>query len=335
MITYLNIENLGIIDKLEIAFTNKLNILTGETGAGKTLIVESLNLLAGARFSKDMIKKNADYLLVEASLNLSLKILKKANDNSELNLDFTEENSSLNDNDNIDLIITRRVDKDGKNVCKINGRLVTVNELKKFVLYIIDIHGQHENQNIMLNETQIELVDRFAQKDIKNTYKEYLRKYESRQKLLSLLEKDLKDEMYTKRQIDLLAFQIKEIEEAELELGEDDELEKQYKIFNSSEKIIDVLNLSNSILSEDIIKNLSLIIAQLENISDLNEKYNEYLNSTKSAFYDLEEVNFDIKNELENINLDERALIRIENRLDKINSLKRKYGNTIESIKEY
>ena len=335
MITYLNIENLGIIDKLEIAFTNKLNILTGETGAGKTLIVESLNLLAGARFSKDMIKKNADYLLVEASLNLSLKILKKANDNSELNLDLLDGNDILNDNDFIDIIITRRIDKDGKNICKINGRLVTVNELKKFVLYIIDIHGQHENQNIMLNETQVELVDRFAQKDIKNTYKEYFKKYESRQKLLSLLEKDLKDEMYTKRQIDLLAFQIKEIEEAELELGEDDELEKQYKIFNSSEKIIDVLNLSNSILSEDIIKNLSLIIAQLENISDLNEKYNEYLNSTKSAFYDLEEVNFDIKNELENINLDERALVRIENRLDKINSLKRKYGNTIESIKEY
>lgn len=344
MITYLHIKNLGIIDDLEINFDGKFNILTGETGAGKTLIVESLNLLAGSRFSKDMIKKNQDYLLVEASLNLNIEIIKKADENSDLNLDILSE-MKLNEksidknkkdlNDYMEIILSRRVDKEGRNLCKINGRLVSVNEMKKFVLYIIDIHGQHENQNIMLNETQIELINRFAKKEISKTLIEYSSKYYKRQKLLTLLEKDLKDEMYTKRQIDLLDFQIKEIEEADLNIGEDEELEKQFKILNNSEKIIEALNVSNNLLSEDIIRNISLVISELDGISSVDEKYQTFLDSIKASFYELEETNYDIKNELDKIDIDEKEIIRIENRLDKINLLKRKYGKTVEDIQEY
>lgn len=338
MITYLNIKNLGIIDRLEINFEDKLNILTGETGAGKTLIVESLNLLAGSRFSKDMIKKNEKYLLVEASLSLSLELLKKAELNSGLyidDLDIRDEDLKSNKNFNVDIVISRRVDKEGKNICKINGRLISVTELRKFVLYLIDIHGQHENQNIMLGSTQVELLDRFAKKEISKIYSDYVKKYESRQKLINILDKDLKDELYTKRQIELLAFQIEEIEEAQLKEKEDEELEKTFKVLNSSEKIIENLTLSNELLSEDIIKNLSVTIGQIESISSIDDKYQKYLDSLKSAFYDIEEVNYDIKSEIEDISIDSNQIKRIEARLDKINSLKRKYGKTIEDINNY
>ncbi len=338
MITYLNIKNLGIIDSLEINFEDKLNILTGETGAGKTLIVESLNLLAGSRFSKDMIKKNEKYLLVEASLSLSLELLKKAELNSGLyidDLDIRDEDLKSYKNFNVDIVISRRVDKEGKNICKINGRLISVTELRKFVLYLIDIHGQHENQNIMLGSTQVELLDRFAKKEISKIYSDYVKKYESRQKLINILDKDLKDELYTKRQIELLAFQIEEIEEAQLKEKEDEELEKTFKVLNSSEKIIENLTLSNELLSEDIIKNLSVTIGQIESISSIDDKYQKYLDALKSAFYDIEEVSYDIKSEIEDISIDSNQIKRIEARLDKINSLKRKYGKTIEDINNY
>ena len=195
--------------------------------------------------------------------------------------------------------------------------------------------GQHENQNILLNETQIELIDRFAKKEIKEIYYEYLNKYNRRKDILNLLDKDIKDEMYTKRQLDLLKFQIEEIEEAKLRQGEDEEIENRFKLLNNSEKILDILKLSKETLSDDVLKNLSMLISQLENISSLDEKYSRYLSTIKSAFYELEELNYDIDHDLDDIDVDEKELIRIENRLDKINSLKRKYGKTIEDINNY
>lgn len=195
--------------------------------------------------------------------------------------------------------------------------------------------GQHENQNILINETQIELIDRFAKNEIKDILWEYTNKYDKRKEILNLLDKDIKDEMYTKRQLDLLKFQIEEIEEAKLKIGEDEEIENKFKLLNNSEKIIDVLKLSKETLSDDLLKNLSLLISQLESISSLNEKYFKYLEILKSAFYELEELNYDINDDLDNIDIDVKEIISIENRLDKINSLKRKYGNTIEDINKY
>ncbi len=328
MITYLNIENLGIIDKLEIDFDSKLNILTGETGAGKTLVVESLNLLAGARFSKEMIKKGQDYLFVEASLSLNNNILKKAYESMGNDEEIINEPI-------VDLIISRKVDINSKNICKINNRLVSVNDLKNFVLYVIDIHGQNENQNIMLNETQIKLIDKFAKREITEIYKEYLNKYIERKHILSTLEKDLKDDMYTKRQLDLLKFQIEEIEEAELKDFEDDEIESKFRILNNSEKISNALVSSKEILSYDILRGLNMVISQLESISGLDEKYSVFLSSVKSSYYELEEVTYDLDKEIDDSVFNDKEIIQIENRLDKINSLKRKYGNSIEDIREY
>lgn len=136
MITYLKIENLGIIDKLEIDFEEKLNILTGETGAGKTLIVESLNLLSGSRFSKEMIKKGQDYLLVQASFLLLPDVINKGYENAGL-IDLVKKEEK---NKVYEIIISRKIDKQGKNICKIDGELVSVNQLKDFMLYIVDIH---------------------------------------------------------------------------------------------------------------------------------------------------------------------------------------------------
>lgn len=195
--------------------------------------------------------------------------------------------------------------------------------------------GQHENQNILINETQIELINRFSKSELKDFLNDYMDKYYKRIDILNLLNKDLKDEKYTKRQLDLLQFQIEEIEEAKLLDGEDDEIENKFKLLNSSEKILDILKFSKETLSDDVLKNLSMLILQIESISSLDDKYLKYLSSIKSAFYELEELNYDIDNNLDEINIDDKELIRIENRLDKINSLKRKYGKTIEDINKY
>ena len=187
--------------------------------------------------------------------------------------------------------------------------------------------GQHENQNILINETQIELINRFSKSELKDFLNDYMDKYYKRIDILNLLNKDLKDEKYTKRQLDLLQFQIEEIEEAKLLDGEDDEIENKFKLLNSSEKILDILKFSKETLSDDVLKNLSMLILQIESISSLDDKYLKYLSSIKSAFYELEELNYDIDNNLDEINIDDKELIRIENRLDKINSLKENMEN--------
>ena len=145
MISTLHIKNIGIIDDLSIDFNEGLNILTGETGAGKTLIIQSLEIISGGRFSKEIIRKGENYSLVEASIYLP--------------------ESEISEDGNI--IISREIYSNGRNTCKINGKLVTVSELKKVMSKIIDIHGQHDNQNLLDNSNHISYLDDFAGKKIK------------------------------------------------------------------------------------------------------------------------------------------------------------------------
>lgn len=215
MISSLHIKNIGIIEDLNIDFNKGLNILTGETGAGKTLIIDSLQIISGGRFSKDMIRKGENNSFVE------LCIYEPNNENSE----------------DGNIIISREINLNGKNMCKINGRMVTVNELKTFMKNFIEIHGQDDNQNLLDNRKHLDYLDGFSGykiKDLKDKYKELYLKYND-------IKKELKDnygdEKEKQRKLDLLKYQIKEIEESNLKLGEDEELEEKRKLIQNSEKI--------------------------------------------------------------------------------------------------
>lgn len=312
MIGTLSIKNVGIIDDITINLNEGLNILTGETGAGKTLITNSLQIISGGRFSKEMIRKGQEFSYVEASIYLP--------DNK----DFDE-----------NIVVSREVYLNGRNTCKINGRLVSVNELKSFMKDIIDIHGQHENQTLLDESSHIKFLDSFAENEIKDLKEKYSEMYKKYNDLKYEISKNFGDDKEKERELDLLKYQNDEIEGASLKVNEEKELEEiRCKILNS-EKISN--NLSDVVLniSGNAIDSISMSVKALERISHLDKKYETSLNSLKSIYYDIQELSRDIEGFKENVYFEEEERNKIETRLDLIYMLKRKYGNSIEEILKY
>ena len=313
MITTLHIKNIGIIDDLIIDLNKGLNVLTGETGAGKTLIVDSLGIIAGGRFSKEMIRKGQSVSFVELGLYLP------------------ENPNSIDGN----IIVSREINTSGKNLCKINGRLVTVNELKNFMKNIIDIHGQYDNQTLMDVEFHTKYLDEFIGEEILYKNEKYLELYNEYTNLITLLKNNYGDEIEKQRKLDLLQYQYKEIKMAKLKQGEDEQLEEKRKIIMNSEKVAEALNNVSNNLEGTVIDVVNDSIKSLEKIETVNEQYGQKLVELKNIYYEVQELSRDICNMKEDIYFDEEERNQIEERLDEIYSLKRKYGNTIEEILTY
>lgn len=312
MISTLHIKNIGIIDELSVDLNKGFNVLTGETGAGKTLIIDSLCILAGGRFSKEMIRYGEKVSFVEMSLYLP--------------------NKGYEDDT---VIISREINLTGKNTCKINGRLVTVSELKDFMKSIIDIHGQNDNQSILDVSTHIELLDDFAadkMNNLKNQYSEYYKDY---LQIKNELAKNYGDDKEKQRKLDLLNYQINEIEDAKLKEDEEEELIEKRKIIMNSEKISKNLLEADQVLNSSVIDKLEIAIKNLERIEEYKTEYSVLAKNLKSSFYEIEEVAREISEYSNENTFDEEELSNIEERLDLINSLKRKYGNSISEIQTY
>ena len=313
MITTLHIKNIGIIDDIVIDLNKGLNVLTGETGAGKTLIVDSLGIIAGGRFSKDMIRRGQSMSFVELALYLP------------------ENPNSIDGN----VVVSREINTAGKNICKINGRLVPVSELKNFMKNIIDIHGQYDNQTLMDTEFHTRYLDKFVGEKMFNIHEKYCELYNEYVELNKKLKNNYGDEIEKQRKLDLLEYQYKEIKSANLKRGEDEQLEKKRKIIMSSEKVAESLNNVSNNLEGTIIDVINDSIRALEKIEDVNSKYGEKLVEMKNIYYEVQEVARDISSMKEDVYFDEEERNEIEERLDEIYSLKRKYGNTIDEIIEY
>ena len=313
MITSLHIKNIGIIDDLTIDLNKGLNVLTGETGAGKTLIVDSLGIIAGGRFSKDMIRRGQNVSFVELSLNLP---------NYENTIDGN-------------VIVSREINTSGKNLCKINGRLVTVTELRNFMKNIIDIHGQYDNQTLMDSEFHTKYLDKFIGTTMSNKLKEYQELYNEYKKLNAMLKNNYGDDMEKRRKLDLLKYQYKEIKEAKLKIGEDEQLEEKRKIMMNSEKVAEALNLVSSNLEGTVIDVVNESIRAFEKIENVDERYSQKLSELKNIYYEVQELSRDVCSMNEDTYFDENERNQVEERLDEIYSLKRKYGNTIEEILKY
>ena len=313
MITNLHIKNIGIIDDIEINLNKGLNVLTGETGAGKSLIIGSLDIISGGRFSKEMIRKGEDHSFVEICLYVP------------------EDENAIDGN----IIISREIFTNGRNMCKINGRLVTVNELKNFMKNYIEIHGQNDNQNILDSRTHIQYLDNFSGKEIKKLKEEYKEKYLKYNEIKKELKENYGDEKEKQRKLDLLKYQLNEIEEANLKVNEEEKLDEKRKIMQNSEKIVENLNAVNEALGENTIDSISYAVRALEKIESIDKKYEKCNNSLKSIYYELQELSRDVFIYQEEIDFDEKERNEIEERLDLIYSLKRKYGNNIEEILNY
>ncbi len=313
MISNLHIKNIGIIEDISIDFNNGFNVLTGETGAGKTLIIDSLEIIAGGRFSKEMIRKGEDYSFVEVCLYLP---------NNNMQIDGN-------------IIVSREIYTNGRNLCKINGRLVTVNELKSFMKNILDIHGQHDNQMLLDQSTHIKYLDNFAKEELSSIKEEYIILFNQFNEVKTDLKNNYGDDKEKQRKLDLLKYQLEEINQANLKLGEEVELENlRTKILNS-EKVSENLSFVDNEINNNTVDSISNSIKALEKIENLDKEYEQQLNTLKSIYYDLQELARDITSLRENNDFEEDERKNVEERLDLIFSLKRKYGNNIEEIIEY
>lgn len=313
MITTLHIKNIGIIDDLSIDLNQGLNVLTGETGAGKTLIIDSIGIISGGRFSKEMIRKGENTSYIEICMY--------------------EPNSKEAIDGNI--IVSRQIWANGRNMCKINGRMVTVNELKDFMKRYIEIHGQNDNQTLLESKTHLMYLDSFIGDKIIEIKSKYYEKYQRFNEINIELKANYGDEKERERKLDLLRYQISEIEEANLTENEEEILEEKRKIMLNSEKISNNLNKADEAIQNSSIDSLSIAIRALEKIETIDKNYEKVSSNLKGIYYELQELARYISNYKEDIYFDEQERNKTEERLDLINSLKRKYGNTIKEILEY
>ena len=313
MISNIHIKNIGIIDDLEINLNKGMNVFTGETGAGKSLIIDAINIICGGRFSKEIIRKGENHSYVELCMY------------------SPDDINSVDGN----IIITREIYSNGRNMCKINGRLVTVAELKNFMSNYIEIHGQNANQQLFDNKTHIKYLDNFIGKEIFDLKVEHKNKYTRYNEIKRELRENYGDEKEKQRKLDLLRYQLNEIQEAKLKTGEEEKLEEKRKIILNSEKIAKNLSEANNAVGENVIDMLSSAIRALEKIEEIDSKYTETIENLRNSYYNLQEISRDINNYMEDIEFDEQEIEKIETRLDTLYNLKRKYGNNIEEILKY
>lgn len=313
MITTLHIKNIGIIEDLSIDLSEGFNVLTGETGAGKTLIIDSLNLACGGRFSKEIVRNGEEYCLVE------------------LNLYLPKNQYSIDGN----IVISREIHTNGRSSCKINGRLVTVNELKDFMAKIIDIHGQNDNQTIMSKSEHVNYLDNFIGEQILNEKQDYIDLYENYNRIKKALKENYGDEKEKQRRLDLLKYQLNEIDNANLKLEEEELLDVERKRMMNSEKIFSCLSEVDNNLSNIVIDGINSSIRAFEKIENIDSEYKEKLNLLKNIYYDVQELSRDVSGMNNDISFDESRRDEVEKRLDYIYDLKRKYGNSIQEILDY
>ena len=303
----LHIKNIGIIDEITINFEDGLNILTGETGAGKSLIIDSINAITGSRMSKDIIKYGESMALVEACF-------------------FCGDETK---------ILTREFFQNGRNVCKIDGRMVTLAELKEVGENLIDIHGQHDNQSLLNEKTHLNLLDSFAEREITEIKEKYKREFEEYKEIREKIKNSYGDPIERARRIDLLKYQKDEILQAKLTESEEAMLEERRNIMMNSEKIVGALRKSYSLFDESILDNIGNVTYELSNISHINEKYETILQTINDAYYALKDASSEILEYAEEVDFDESEQREVEERMDLIFSLKRKYGNDVKKILEY
>lgn len=313
MITTLHIKNIGIIEDITIDLNQGLNVLTGETGAGKTLIIDSLQIISGGRFSKEMMRKGENQSFVELCM-------------------YEPENEKAIDGN---IIVSREINVNGKNMCKINGRMVTVNELKEFMNRFMEIHGQNDNQNLLESKMHLKYLDGFIGENLLEKKQKYSKLYDQYCEIKQELKNNFGDEKEKQRKLDLLSYQIKEIEEAKLKVGEEVQLEEKRKVIQNAEKITENLQEADVLISENGIDSISMAIRALEKIEPIDAKYEKASNELKSIYYELQELARDVNSYKSDMDFSEEERDFIEERLNVIYSLKRKYGNSIEEILKY
>ena len=326
MLLSLHVKNFAIIDEVEVYFKDHLNILTGETGAGKSILIDSINVALGGKVTKDIIRKNSEYALVElVFVTNRLEVLRLLEEN-----DLPKEDGQI--------LISRKIMSNGRSICKLNGENVTAQLLKDIASLLLDIHGQHEHQSLLYKHKHLEMIDRFAKEEAAVHKEKVQVLYHTYQKLKDEYDNAEIDEDKRLRELSFLEYEMKEIEEAKLVMDEDISLQAEFKKLSNANLINENLSGAYKHTSDSADSAADLISRAVKYLSKISE-YDLQLNGFLTQLIDIEgllnDFNRDVSEYLSDSSDSLDGFAEVENRLNLINHLKSKYGNSISEIFNY
>jgi DNA repair protein RecN (Recombination protein N) len=326
LLAELAIKNIAIIESVTVSFQKGFTVLTGETGAGKSIIIDSIHLLVGGRGSSDFVRHGADKAEIEGLFLIEddHPAIAKC---SEFGIEIEEGM----------LLLKRDIYPSGKSVCRVNGKLVTITILREIGRTLVDIHGQHDNQEMLDDKSHLRLLDEFGGKEIYPALNEYQSIYREYVKIKKDLASLNENEQMMAQRLDLLKFQLNEITNAQLKIGEDEQLLTEKKKLTNFEKLFSSLNTTYEALQGEQkgLDWVGLALSNLDEAQTIDEELKEIYSIVSNSYYQLEDIVHTLREKLDELEYDPNRLNEIENRLNIIHQMKRKYGDSIEAILEY
>ncbi|MBE6048445.1 MAG: DNA repair protein RecN [Clostridium sp.] len=326
MLLQLNIKNFALIEEITVEFGEGFNILSGETGAGKSILIDAIDYVLGGKFSKDLIRTGKDRTYVEAIFSLNTNNVNVVLD--ELGIEYDDM-----------LIISRETLMSGKTIVKVNGKSLIVSQLRKIREKILDIHGQHQNQNLLQRSSHIVYLDDYVGEEIEKPLNEFYNLKQELNEVKNKISKIQGDENKEKL-IDYTKFQIEDIEKAKLRVGEEEELKEEYNVLSNAEKINKALQISYGLIDgrddgNSVLESLSKVLGEISSIEVHLDKIKDKKESLEGAYYTIQEVCRDIRDIADEVVYDEDRLSKINERIYEISNYKKKYGATVEDVLEY
>jgi len=333
MLKELQVKNFALIDDVSVKFGKGLNVLTGETGAGKTLMIEAINLLLGERADSELIRDGEDKLIVQGYLDLR---------KSESAFQFLKNENLIDEGESTsDVVITREVNKEGRNRSFINGIFTQVSTLKNLGKYFLDLHGQHDHQYLLDTQTHIDIIDGFGKSEIRDIKNNYMNSFNNYQDIIKEYSKLLKLKNDKEARLEDLRYRLAEFEKLDLKENEEEDLNNERNVLKNYEKIyhicqnlLEIFNGKENDLNS-LIDSFSIISKNIRDLSEIDKKFEKYASECLNINIFLTEINNRLKNYTENLHFSQERLDKIQERLFNISEIKRKYNMDISRLKKH
>ena len=326
MLLEISIKNFAIIEAISLNFEKGMTVLTGETGAGKSIIIDAMNMMLGARATTDVIRHGAPKAEIEGLFSVE--------NSHALQMIFDEQGIELGD----EIIIRREILQNGRSVSRVNGQMVNLSVLRSIGQYLVDIHGQHDQEELMRPQLHIQMLDGFGDADFLELKQAYQANFDAYRKMRKQLLEIKKNQEEHKARIEMLEFQMAEIESASLQPGEDLKLNQERDKLLNHKNIADTLTNAYTMLDNEEFSSLANVrsaMNDMESLEDYDAEYREISSSLSESYYVLEDVTKRLEDIIEDLDFDGNRLMQIESRLDLIHSITRKYGGNVDDVLMY
>ena len=326
MLLEISIKNFAIIEAISLNFEKGMTVLTGETGAGKSIIIDAMNMMLGARATTDVIRHGAPKAVIEGLFSVE--------NSHALQMIFDEQGIELGD----EIIIRREILQNGRSVSRVNGQMVNLSVLRSIGQYLVDIHGQHDQEELMRPQLHIQMLDGFGDADFLELKQAYQTNFDAYRKMRKQLLEIKKNQEEHKARIEMLEFQMTEIESASLQPGEDLKLNQERDKLLNHKNIADTLTNAYTMLDNEEFSSLANVRSAMNDMESLEEydvEYREISTSLSESYYVLEDVTKRLEDIIESLDFDGNRLMQIESRLDLIHAITRKYGGNVDDVLMY